>query len=179
VWWRPERRRRSDHAQPPERRNDPKVSDVEFLIGQTGDWIRSADTKAGLLLGALTVLLGWLSSSAGSLRGLWSGHPQRLGALVFLATCVVLLVVAIALLIAVLIPRRSTPAATRYAWPWVHRTSLEDLKALTPDTQRTEAWRQAKLLAGIASRKHTLFAAAVWFSAGSTACFLAWSVLRS
>jgi hypothetical protein len=175
---RAERRRQSERAQPPGRRDDPDVSDVEFLIGQTGDWIRSADTKAGLLLGALTVLLGWLSSSTESLRGLWSGHPQRLGALVILGVCVVLLVVAIGLLIAILVPRRSTPTATRYAWPWVHGTSLEDLVALTPESRRIEAWRQSKHLASIASRKHTLFAAAVWFSAGSAACFLAWSVLR-
>ena len=156
----------------------PDTSDIEFLLGQTGEWIRSADTKSGLLLAALTVLLGSVSSSARSLRGLWSGHPQRLEALIVLAASVVLLAVAYALLVAVLLPRHSSTAATRYAWPWVNQASLETLEQLTPDSRRTEAWRQAKQLAAIAARKHSLFTAAVYFSAGSTMCLLAWSVLR-
>jgi len=90
----------------------------------------------------------------------------------------VLLALAYALLIAVLLPRRSSPADTRYAWPWVNSTSLLDLVLLRPDSRRTEAWRQAKQLAAIAARKHTLFTAAVWVSSSSVACFLAWSVLR-
>lgn len=154
------------------------TSDIEFLLGQTGEWIRSADTKSGLLLAALTVLLGSVSSSVRSLRGLWSGHPHRLEALILLAGSVVLLAVAYALLVAVLLPRHSSTTATRYAWPWVNTASLETLEHLPPDSRRTEAWRQAKQLAAIASRKHTLFTAAVWFSAGSTMCLLGWSVLR-
>jgi hypothetical protein len=156
----------------------PDTSDIEFLLGQTGEWIRSADTKSGLLLAALTVLLGSVSSSARSLRGLWSGHPHRLEALIALAGSVALLAVAYALLVAVLLPRHSSTAATRYAWPWVNTASLETLEHLAPDSRRTEAWRQAKQLAAIAARKHTLFTAAVWFSAGSTMCLLTWSVLR-
>jgi hypothetical protein len=159
--------------------NEPDTTDVEFLLGQTAEWIRAADTKAGLLLAALTVLLGGISSSARDLKTLWSGHHvDRLDALIVLAASVALLAVAYALLIAVLLPRRSSPADSRYAWPWVNSASLLDLERLTPDSRRTEAWRQAKQLAAIAARKHCLFTAAVWFSSGSVACFLAWSVLR-
>lgn len=159
--------------------NEPDTSDVEFLLGQTAEWIRAADTKTGLLLAALTVLLGGLSSSARDLKTLWSGHhADGLGVLIVLAASVVLLVVAYALLIAVLLPRRTSFADTRYAWPWVNNKSLGELEILTPDSRRREAWRQAKQLAAIAARKHSLFAAAVWVSAGSVACFLAWSVLR-
>jgi Family of unknown function (DUF5706) len=154
------------------------TSDIEFLLGQTGEWIRNADTKSGLLLAALTVLLGSVSSSARGLRGLWSGHPHRPEALIVLAGSVVLLAVAYALLVAVLLPRHSSTAATRYAWPWVNTASLEILEHLAPDSRRTEAWRQAKQLAAIAARKHRLFTAAVWFSSGSTMCLLGWSVLR-
>jgi hypothetical protein len=178
VPWRPDRRRRSQSTSPSERPSQPDVSDAEFVIGQTGDWIRSADTKAGLLLAALTVLLGWLGSSVGTLRCVWSGHPQRLGSLLALGGSVLFLSVAVGLLIAVLLPRRSAPTATRYAWPWVHRTSIEELLALAPDSRRVEAWRQAKQMAMIAAHKHTLFTAAVWFSAGSVACLVVWGVSR-
>jgi hypothetical protein len=174
----PEQRRRNSLAHSTEAPARLDVSDAEFVIGQTGDWIRSADTKAGLLFGALAVLSGWLGSSAEGLRGLWSGQPHQLDALIALAGCVVLLAVANVLLVGVLIPRRSTDAATRYAWPSVSKKSLDDLLALTPETRREEAWKQAKQLAEIASRKHDLFAVAVWFSIGSVLCFLTWSVLR-
>jgi hypothetical protein len=143
------------------RRRRPTPPTFEVLLGQTGEWIRSADTKSGLLLAALTVLLASVSSSARSLRGLWSGHPDQLGALISLAGSVVLLAVAYALLVAVLLPRHSSTAVTRYAWPWVNTASLETLEQLTPDSRRTEAWRQAKQLAAIAARKLTLFTAAV------------------
>lgn len=174
MWWRPDRRR-DEVATPPQ----PDLSDVEFVIGQTSDWIRGADTKAGLLLGALVVLLGWLSSAAGHLRSLWSGHPDNLPALIALAACVALLAVAIGLLVGVLVPRRSSPPASRYAWPWISRVPVEEVLALTSESRRREAWLQAKQLAGIAARKHSLFTAAVWVSAGSTTCFLVWSVLRT
>lgn len=157
----------------------PETADVEFLLGQTAEWIRAADSKTGLLLAALTVLLGGESSSARDLKTLWSGkHADHLDALIVLAASVVLLVVAYALLIAVLLPHRSSALDTRYAWPWVHAQRLHDLEALQPDSRRTEAWRQAKQLAAIAARKHTLFTSAVWVSAGSVACFLAWNLLR-
>jgi hypothetical protein len=165
--------------QPTPAPSGPDTADVEFLLGQTAEWIRAADTKTGLLLAALTVLLGWVSSSTRDLKTLWSAHhADRLGVLIVLATSVVLLIIAYALLIAVLLPRRTSLADTRYAWPWVHMKSLTDLEVLTPDSRRTEAWRQAKQLAAIADRKHTFFTAAVWASAGSAACFLVWSVLR-
>jgi hypothetical protein len=159
--------------------NQQDTADVEFLLGQTAEWIRAADTKTGLLLAALTVLLGGVSSSARDLKTLWSGHhADRLGVLIVLAASVALLVVAYALLIAVLLPRRSSQADTRYAWPWVNDGSLSELEILRPASRRTEAWRQAKQLAAIATRKHGLFTAAVWASSGSVACFLTWSVLR-
>lgn len=154
------------------------TGDVEFLLGQTGEWIRAADTKAGLLLAALTVLLGGISSSARNLRGLWSAHRNHTAALTVLAISVVLLAIAYALLIALLLPHRSSPTATRYAWPWVHKTALRKLESLPLESRRKEAWVQAKQLASIASRKLGLFTAAVWASTASTACFLGWSVLR-
>lgn len=165
--------------QPTPAQREPDTADIEFLLGQTADSIRAADTKTGLLLAALTVLLGRVSASARDLKTLWSSHhADRLGVLIVLAASVALLVVAYVLLFAVLLPRRTSLSDTRYAWPWVHTKSLPDLEALRPGSRRTEAWRQAKQLAAIAARKHSLFTAAVWVSAGSVACFLAWMVLR-
>ncbi len=151
---------------------------MEFVLGETAQWIRSADTKAFLLLAALTVLVGGMSSSARELRALRSRQPHDLDSLIILAASVLALSFAYCLLIAVLLPRRPSTGDTRYAWPWVNATSLPDLERLGPDSKRTEAWRQAKQLAAIAARKHALFTAAVWLSAVSTACFLTWSVLR-
>lgn len=136
--------------------SEPDTADVEFLLGQTAEWIRAADTKTGLLLAALTVLLGGASSSARDLKTVWAGrHADRLGVLIVLAASVALFIGAYALLIAVLLPRQTSLADTRYAWPWVHTKSLPELEVLGPDSRRTEAWRQAKQLAAIAARKHS------------------------
>lgn len=172
---RPERQRQRRRAELEKAAAD--VSDAEFVIGQTGEWIRSADTKAGLLFGALAVLLGWLSTSTGELHGLRSGQLHRLDTIA-LAGCAVLLAVAIVLLVLVLLPRRATPPTTRYAWPLINKMSIDDILELTPTTRREEAWKQGKQLAQIASRKHFWFTAALWTSTGSVICFFAWGVLR-
>lgn len=156
----------------------PVTGDIEFVIGQTADWIRNADAKTGLLLAGLTVLLSSLSPHVGDLRTLWTGDNGRPAALWLLAAAVVLLALAFGLLVVVLVPRTRSAGATRYAWPWLERTSVEELVRLDPDSLRLEGWRQAKQLAAIATFKYRYFTAAVWFSALSVACFLAWSVAR-
>src|SRR5713101_321252 len=131
-------------------------SDVEFVLAQTADWIRNADTKTGLLLAALTVLLAAISSQAHRLRHLWAGHGRIGWVLMALAASVVLLGMAFALLVAVLIPRTKTPI-TRYSWPWIASVPLTELERLSADSARSEAWMQAKTMSEIALHKYRYF----------------------
>jgi uncharacterized membrane protein YeaQ/YmgE (transglycosylase-associated protein family) len=156
----------------------PPTGDVEFIIGQIADWIRNADTKTGLLLTGLTILLGAVSAHVRDLRTLWTGDAGRPAAVWLLGVAVVLLAAAFGFLVVVLLPRTKSVGASRYAWPWIAKTSVEDLVRLTPDSMRREGWQQAKQLAEIAAFKYRFFAAVVWMSAVSVACFLAWSIVR-
>lgn len=88
------------------------------------------------------------------------------------------LAIAFALLIIVLLPRIPLGGPSRYAWPWIAKSGLDDLKELKPNSLREEGWRQAKQLADIAAFKYRYFASAVWFAAGSIGCLLVWTVLR-
>jgi Pycsar effector protein len=157
---------------------DPSTADIEFVIAQTADWIRSADTKTGLLFTGLTILVGAIGPHARDLRTLWTGHDGRPLAAWLLGAAAVSLSVAMTLLIMVLLPRTKPGSPTRFAWPWLATTSVEDLVGLKPDSLRREGWQQAKQLAGIAARKYKLFTAAVWLSAVSVAFYLVWSVVR-
>jgi Family of unknown function (DUF5706) len=181
VWWhrrpRPVATRRANRAdefsaQP------PPTGDIEFIVAQTGDWIRNADVKTGLLLTGLTVLFGTVSGHAHDLRALWTPGASRPASMWFLAGAVILLAVAFVLLLLVLLPRTKSAAGSRYAWPWIASTKIEELERLTPETLRTEGWQQAKQLADIAAFKYRRLVTAVWASAGSVICVLLWSLVR-
>jgi len=156
----------------------PDTGDIEFVIGQTADWIRSADTKTGLLFTGLTILVGVIGPHARDLRALWAGHGRPLAAWL-LAAAVVSMSLALVLLILVLLPRTNPSGPTRFAWPWLVTTTVEDLVMLKSASLRREGWQQAKQLAEIAARKYRLLTAAIWLSAVSVAFYLVWSVVRS
>jgi Family of unknown function (DUF5706) len=158
--------------------NDSSPAEIEFILDQVSQWIRNADTKTGLLLTGLIIILGAISSQAKDLRALWASNASRPAALWFFGAAVVLLAIAFALLVVVLLPRARLSRPSRYAWPWIAKTSLDDLKELKPTSLREEGWRQAKQLAEIAAFKYRYFASAVWVTAGSVACLLVWTVLR-
>jgi len=86
---------------------------------------------------------------------------------------------ALVLLILVLLPRTNPSGPTRFAWPWLVTTTVEDLVMLKSASLRREGWQQAKQLAEIAARKYRLLTAAIWLSAVSVAFYLVWSVVRS
>ena len=173
------RRRNPNIASPPDVVTPASpTSDVEFVVGQTGEWIRNADTKTGLLLTGLTVLLAGISGHAGDLRAVWSANTEPPVAVWVLAGSVAFLAVAYGLLVAVLVPRTTGLQPSRYSWPWLATQSLAQLEALAPSTARSEALTQARTLAGIAARKYKFFALAVWASGASIGLFLIWSVLR-
>lgn len=163
----------------PRVRADPSTGDIEFVIGQTADWIRNADTKTGLLFAGLTILVGAIGPHARDLRTLWTGHDGRPLAAWVLGAAVVTLSLALVLLVLVLLPRTKPGGPTRFAWPWLATTSVEDLVGLKAASLRREGWQQAKQLAEIAARKYKLLTNAVWLSAISVAFYLVWSVVRS
>lgn len=153
-------------------------AEIEFILEQVSQWIRNADTKTGLLLTGLIIILGAISSQAKDLRVLWADNVSPPVALWFFGAAVVLLAIAFALLVVVLLPRARLSGPSRYAWPWIAKASLDDLKELKPTSLREEGWRQAKQLAEIAAFKYRYFASAVWVAAGSVGCLLVWTVLR-
>jgi hypothetical protein len=158
--------------------NGQSPAEIEFILDQVSQWIRNADTKTGLLLTGLIIILGAISSRAKDLRALWASNASRPAALWFLGAAVVLLAIAFALLIVVLLPRARLSGPSRYAWPWIAKASLDDLKGLSSASLREEGWCQAKQLAEIAAFKYRYFANAVWVTAGSVGCLLVWTVLR-
>lgn len=158
--------------------NGPNPAEIEFILDQVSEWIRNADTKTGLLLTGMIIILAAISSSAKDLRALWASNASRPAALWFFGAAVVLLAIAFALLIVVLLPRARFSGPSRYAWPWIAKASLDDLKGLSPASLREEGWRQAKQLAEIAAFKYRYFTSAVWVAAGSVGCLLVWTVLR-
>jgi hypothetical protein len=176
VRWRSNKTRSAVALQPDANNSSP--AEIEFVLDQVSQWIRNADTKTGLLLTGLIILLGAVSSQAKDLRALWASNTSRPAALWFLGAAVVLLAIALGLLVVVLLPRTRLSGPSRYAWPWIAKASLDDLKELKPSSLREEGWRQAKQLAEIAAFKYRYFASAVWIAAGSVGCLLVWIVLR-
>ena len=154
------------------------TDDVEFIIGETSEWIRNADTKTGLLFAGLAILLGAVSDHAHDLRALWTAHESRPAAIWILGAATILLAASFALLVLVLVPRTTTSGQTRYAWPWVANATPTELEQMGTDTLRSEAWRQAHQLAKIAAFKYRYFTRAVVTSGLSVTCLLIWSVLR-
>lgn len=152
--------------------------DIEFILDQISQWIRNADTKTGLLLTGLIILLSAVSSRAKDLRALWAGNVSKPASLWFLGSAVVLLAIAFVLLVAVLLPRTPSSGPSRYAWPWIAKASLDDLEGLKPTSRREEGWRQVKQLADIAAFKYRYFTSAVWVTAGSVGCLIVWTVLK-
>jgi hypothetical protein len=155
-----------------------QADDAEFVIGQTSEWIRNADTKTGLLFAGLAILLGVVSPHGRDLKALWHPGDSRPAAVWFLGVAAVFLATSFTMLMLVLLPRTSTSGSTRYAWPWLARATTSELDQMQTETRRAEAWRQARQLAGIAEFKYRYFTLAVLAAGLSVACLLIWSVLR-
>ncbi|GAA4902892.1 hypothetical protein GCM10023405_24710 [Streptomonospora salina] len=159
----------------------PPGEDALFAIDQTGQWIRSADTKAGLLGAALSVLATGVAAEAAK-----SGVPVLDAASVreslsgwLLIILAAFLVIAIALTVKTVSPRISTPRyRSRYSWPWLNAMDPMELSRLGSTNSRHEAWVQAIYLAGVAEAKHRSLRLALRFFAAAGVLFLLWSALR-
>jgi hypothetical protein len=148
------------------------------VIEQTGEWIRNADTKTGLLATAISVLI---AATAGNMHRkqftAWhsvSGVVSICAGGIFLG-CAILAVVH---MLAVVIPRTKVAGSiSRFSWPWLAaHTEAEINSQVRRIGARREAWAQAKALADIARAKHHHFKRAVAWSVASSGCFLAWLV---
>lgn len=131
------------------------IDDAHHAIEYVGQWIRSADTKAGLLATSVAVIIGAGSSQLATFRS----SLQTSGAVVWatstlIGITIVAIVVAIVSLAVMVTPRTSqSEIPSRFSFPtlasppWIH-----------PPTARTEAskeaWAQARVLSRIAQDKH-------------------------
>lgn len=141
-----------------ESRHDPG-EDVRFLIAQTSANIANADTKAGLLVAGLAVLLGGIATHGQSLlREPWRQGWHNIASAVGLSLAAVFAIASALLLVRVLIPRTFQPTeATRFAWPWLEAQTLDDLVKMPDESLRREAWIQVIELARIANKKYRAF----------------------
>ncbi|MFE2423644.1 hypothetical protein [Streptomyces hokutonensis] len=161
--------------------NHDPGEDVRVILSETGEWIRNADTKTGLLATVLAVLLGVISQKAENKDIIppFSDATDYVG-FCFLVVTVGAIVVSYFFFYRVLSPRVAVPDAdTRFAWPWIAHSSVATLVNLTPSAAREEGWTQAKALALITQEKFRYFKRGLVTSAISGVFFLVWLVIIS
>lgn len=150
--------------------------DVRFVLEQTGEWIRAADAKIGLLSAAIAVIVAAITGKFDRAHvAHWSNFPGDAIKAGLLAATMLSLVKSAYHMKGVLVPRvQPGSEGTRYSWPWVETSPVDTLTQLPSSTSRREAWVQAKTLAAIAVEKHRNFTAALRWSAITTGLFLLW-----
>ncbi|MFB8383075.1 hypothetical protein [Streptomyces rubiginosohelvolus] len=155
--------------------------DVRLVLSETGEWIRNADTKTGLLATVLAVLLGVISQKAEK-KDLFPPFPEGLGyvTFAFLVMTVIFIAASYWSFYRVLAPRVDIPSmSTRFAWPWIAYASENALNNLDARSVRKEAWVQARALALISQAKFKFFKRGLATSAAAGCAFLVWLVLIS
>lgn len=166
----------------PSQREEPgkgiHTEDAYFAISNFSTWINNADTKAGFLVAAWTVLVGALATSGDRIqRALPVAGGRSLAALVFLILSLSCLSVTAYFLYSALSPRLPAPGFSRFAFPNVANAKLRDLINADPSRSREEAWRQARQLAQIALAKFLAVKRALRFLMSSAVMALVWSFL--
>lgn len=150
-----------------ERRRAPSVAPVQSLTESAGDWdeaslaltqtsgwIRSADTKAGFAVAALTFLLGVITDAIASSRRAATSVEEVPWTDGLYALAVVLVVIALGSAIAVISPRTKSPEPNRFSWPWLASVGEDEvLKRIRTDGAEA-AWLQARVQAQIARKKY-------------------------
>ncbi|MFG2028141.1 hypothetical protein [Streptomyces sp. NPDC048825] len=156
--------------------NHDPGEDVRFTLEQVGEWIRSADTKAGLLAPTLALLVSpaFDNFSKRQLIDFLDSPRDFIGTLLFVGFSLTFGMAAF-FVAKVLIPRtQHAVRSSRYSWPWLCETDLHVLTALSPSESREEAWAQAKNLAQIAQWKHKNFKLALRTTIANAAFLTAW-----
>ncbi|MFF7574870.1 hypothetical protein ACFZBE_07730 [Streptomyces sp. NPDC008061] len=156
--------------------NHDPGEDVRFTLEQIGEWIRSADTKAGLLAPALALLISpaFDNFNKKQLTNFLDSPRDFVGALLFFGFGTTFGVAA-SFIASVLIPRtQHAVRSSRYSWPWICGIDLQVLTSLSPSESRAEAWAQAKNLAQIAQWKHKYFKLALRATMANAAFLIMW-----
>jgi hypothetical protein len=158
-----------------------ELQTVVGIIEQYGEWIRNADTKAGLLSAVVSILLVGLTQNSSAIEFATRASDGR-GRLA-LASLVLLVVsfsVAGFFLIRLQIPRLlAADRLNRFAFPSVARSAVEDLEGASPHQLVEEAWEEAHTLARTAMRRFIELRLAWIWTAASLACFVIFSGISS
>ncbi|SHG07780.1 Pycsar system effector family protein [Streptoalloteichus hindustanus] len=135
--------------------SSPSTEDARFAINHFATWIGNADTKAGLLAAATTVLAGALVGQRSAVVAtLARPTGWQVVALVALALSAVGVVVTTLFLIRAVAPHVRQDGFSRYSWPTVADADLTALLAGQREDDRREAWLSALTLARIVRRKY-------------------------
>ncbi|MGX1562880.1 hypothetical protein [Streptomyces sp. NPDC055506] len=156
--------------------NHDPGEDVRFTLEQVGEWIRSADTKAGLLAPTLALLMSpaFDAFSKKQLTDFLDSPRNFIGTSLFVGFGLTFGMAAF-FVAKILIPRtQHAVRSSRYSWPWLCETDLHVLTSLSPLESREEAWAQAKNLAQIAHWKHKNFKLALRATIANAVFLIAW-----
>ncbi len=145
----------------PDRRTpDPTPSDDGAMnaLSEIAQWVRFADTKAGLLAAGLGVVLAGTVGQAGTIVD----AVDRGGALGALTAALFTLWSIFALtlvwyVMSAIGPRTTTtgPTINRFAWPSLAGTTVTDLTHhVSRSTRDADAWRQVFDLSAVAAKKY-------------------------
>jgi len=153
---------------------DPGLEEARFVIAQTGEWIRGADTKAGFALAALTLLIGAMASDAAIVRSLWQDTSSWSPSVLLVVVSFGSVVIAFSAAVAVVMPRTSAPQPNRFSWPWLAGVSEQEALSRAKASSGDEAWRQARTLALVCARKHWWLRVTLWSGLIAAVSFLTW-----
>jgi Pycsar effector protein len=149
-------------------------------IGDFGQWIQNADTKAGMCGALLGLMIAGVTSDIGAVHAtLGTAGPLRYPAVILLAAFAGSLFVAGVFLGLTQMPRVPVPPTVRrLAFPAMARGAVDrairDLPAASAEELREEAWDQAEALARIAARKFRYLRMGLVCSGLCTMAFLGW-----
>lgn len=154
------------------------VDDARFMISHLASLTNNADTKAGLVATATTVLLGIAFSQRRDVARL----VQRAEDLEWmpLGSFVLVLLggaVAVGAVARALWPRLLVSGYSRYSWPAVAKASSEVLVETSFGGKRNEAWRTAHDMSRILAVKYKYLRVAISSWLVSAIFLLCWFVL--
>lgn len=158
----------------------PKGNEDAFLALTTiGAWVNNADTKIGFLATALTVLTTAVVRQRPRVDALLgsSVSTRDVFALICLAVCTAMIILAGYWLFRALKPRLTSPRPSRFAFPHLAGADLTALEQSNPAAVRAEAWFQASMLSRIVRSKYAYFSKALGAGVGSSAAFVGWLLL--
>jgi hypothetical protein len=157
----------------------PKYDDALAALTGVGSYVNNADTKIGVLVGALVLLTAAVVHHRPRVAALIHAGPGARGgtALVLFWICCATLVVAGWHLFWAVRPRLTNGEPSRFAFPHLATADLGRLTAHDPVAIRGEAWIQAQTLSKIVLDKYRGFRSALTFSTIAFVAYLGWQLV--